>query len=188
MTAESDLDLRLARAWSCLSYDTRLASCSGAGSHGTRAHSTGMILLTNQNYFGYLKGAHFMPSLFSPHFSTYANKHFQHMETNEDSPIFARPLSTLNHYHTYAQVPINLATGLLIQFFLSMSGIAPGMASPDLQVSRLEYMMLHNLGDEDSKAARYNSYSHSSAKLVDVRGTPDEPAAITCTGGMQRKG
>jgi hypothetical protein len=45
---------------------------------------------------------------------------------------------------------------------------------PDLQVSRLEYMMLQNLEDENSKAECAIHNSCSSAKPVDVRGTRDE--------------
>jgi hypothetical protein len=66
--------------------------CSDASSHGTRAHSTRMALLTNQNYFGYLEGARFMPELFSSYFSTDANKHLPHIQANEDSPIFVRAI------------------------------------------------------------------------------------------------
>jgi hypothetical protein len=46
-------------------------------------------------------------------------------------------------------------------------------------------MMLHNLDDEDSKIAFYNSYSHSSAKPVSD--TPDEPAAGTVWVGRSDK-
>jgi hypothetical protein len=37
--------------------------------------------------------------------------------------------------------------------------------SIDLRISRLEYMMLHDLEDGDSEIACYNSYPHYSAKL-----------------------
>ena len=67
----------------------RLASCSGAGSHGTRVHDTDMI---HQNYFGYLNGARFRPDLFSTYFNYDANKQFPHIQTNEDSRFFAHAI------------------------------------------------------------------------------------------------
>ena len=83
--------------------------------------------------------------------------------------------------HVYAG-SFNPVTGLLIKFFAN-EWRSIGDGDHDLQVtdSRLEYMMFHNLEDEDSNTACDNSYSHShsSAKAVDVCGTIDEPAACT---------
>jgi hypothetical protein len=80
----------------------------------------------------------------------------------------------------------NSVTGLLINVFAN-EWRSIGDGDPDLQFSRLEYMMFHNLEDEDSNTACDNSYSHSSVKGADVRGTIDEPAACTVWVGRSEK-
>jgi hypothetical protein len=55
-----------------------------------------------------------MPDLFSAYFNADVNKHFLHIQTNEDSPIFARAMVNSQPSPHVCAGSFNLITGLLI--------------------------------------------------------------------------
>jgi hypothetical protein len=105
-----------------------------------------MILLTNQNYFGHLKGpgARFMPDLFSPYFSPMQTNIFRIYRQMKTALIFPRAIVNSQPSSHVCAGSFNSVTGLLIYFFAN-EWRSIGDGDPNLQVGRLEYMMLHNL-------------------------------------------